>query len=89
MFGPGVSAALVASTVATVAGLAVIVAAVRPRLRGAAEPSPVAVGLLILATVAIMTITNKTLSPQYLLWLGGPMAALLLLRAGAGARARR
>ena len=27
-----------------------------------------------------MTVTNKTLSPQYLLWLGGPMAALLLLR---------
>ena len=41
---------------------------------------PDAVGLVILATVAIMTITNKTLSPQYLLWLGGPMAALLLLR---------
>ena len=34
----------------------------------------------MLATVAIMTMTNKTLSPQYLLWLGGPMAALLLLR---------
>ena len=27
-----------------------------------------------------MTITNKTLSPQYLLWLGGPMAALLAFR---------
>ncbi len=24
-----------------------------------------------------MTITNKTLSPQYILWLGGPLAALL------------
>ena len=30
-----------------------------------------------------MTVTNKTLSPQYLLWLGGPMAALLLLRRSA------
>jgi hypothetical protein len=27
-----------------------------------------------------MIVTNKTLSPQYLLWLGGPGAALLLLR---------
>ena len=27
--------------------------------------------------------TNKTLSPQYLLWLGGPGAALLVLRATA------
>ena len=29
-----------------------------------------------------MIVTNKTLSPQYLLWLGGPGAALLLLRHG-------
>jgi len=28
-------------------------------------------------------VTNKPLSPQYLLWLGGPAAALLLLRHGA------
>ena len=42
--------------------------------------TPVAIGFVIVATVAIMTITNKTLSPQYLLWLGGPMAALLVLR---------
>ena len=45
--------------------------------------SPVAVGLVVLATIAIMTVTNKTLSPQYLLWMGGPMAALLLLRSSA------
>ena len=42
--------------------------------------TPVAIGFVIVATVAIMTITNKTLSPQYLLWLGGPMAGLLVLR---------
>ena len=83
VFGPGVSAALVASTVATVAGLAVI-ALLSVRAFRAPEPSPVAIGLLILATVAIMTVTNKTLSPQYVLWLGGPMAALMLLRGGAG-----
>lgn len=86
VFGPGVSGALAASTVATVAGL-VVLALLFVRAFAAAEPSPVAVGLLILATVAIMTITNKTLSPQYVLWLGGPMAALLLLRSGAGAEA--
>ena len=27
-----------------------------------------------------MIVTNKTLSPQYLLWLGGPMATLLVFR---------
>ena len=83
VFGPGVSTALVASTVATVAGLAVI-ALLSVRAFAAREPSPVAIGLLILVTVAIMTVTNKTLSPQYVLWLGGPMTALLLLRGGAG-----
>ena len=40
--------------------------------------TPVAIGFVVVATVAIMTITNKTLSPQYLLWLGGPMAALMV-----------
>jgi hypothetical protein len=25
-----------------------------------------------------MTVTNKTLSPQYILWLGGPIAVLLV-----------
>jgi 4-amino-4-deoxy-L-arabinose transferase-like glycosyltransferase len=51
-------------------------------------PSALAVGLVILATVAIMTVTNKTLSPQYLLWMGGPMAALLLLADAGSARER-
>ena len=61
-------------------GLATIVALFVLAFR-AGEPSALAVGLIILATVAIMIVTNKTLSPQYVLWLGGPVAALLL-RAG-------
>lgn len=44
-----------------------------PRL---AESINLAVLTLILATI----IANKTLSPQYILWLGGPVAALILLR---------
>ena len=83
VFGPGVSAALVASTVATIAGL-VVIALLCVRAFRADDPSPMAIGLLILATVAIMTVTNKTLSPQYVLWLGGPMAALVLLRSRTG-----
>ncbi len=79
IFGPGVSTWLLISNVATVAGLVVLIA-LWVRAYRARDPSPVAVGLIVLATVAIMTVTNKTLSPQYLLWLGGPMAALLLLR---------
>ena len=79
IFGPGVSALLLFSNLATVAGLVVIIALYARGFRNP-QPTPVAIGLVVLATVAIMTITNKTLSPQYLLWLGGPMAALLILR---------
>ena len=43
----------------------------------------------MLATIAVTTITNKTLSPQYLLWLGGPAAVLLLSRHDEGPRWHR
>jgi hypothetical protein len=87
IFGSGVTPLLRISDVATVLGLVTILALYLRAFRNPA-PSAVAVGLVILATVAIMTITNKTLSPQYLLWLGGPMAALLLLVDGGSARER-
>jgi hypothetical protein len=84
VFGPGVAAFLTVSDVATVLGLLVTVALF---VRGFRSPEvdAVGLGLLVLATIAITTITNKTLSPQYLLWLGGPAAALLLSRGGRGA----
>jgi hypothetical protein len=79
IFGSGVQTMLTLSTLATVLGLAVILALYVRSFRNP-QPAPIAIGLVILATVAIMTITNKTLSPQYLLWMGGPMAALLILQ---------
>jgi hypothetical protein len=82
IFGPGVSPLLLLSNLATVAGLVVIVALNARAFRNP-QPTPGAIGLVVLATIAIMTISNKTLSPQYLLWLGGPMAALLILRSTA------
>jgi hypothetical protein len=78
IFGAGVKPLLLVSSLATVLGLLVIVALYVRSFRNS-DPSRVAVGLAIMATIAIMIITNKTLSPQYLLWLGGPMAALILL----------
>ena len=54
-----------------------------------AAVTAVAVALVVLATVTVVIITNKTLSPQYLLWIGGPIAALLLLRDGATPEQRR
>ena len=82
--GPGVAAWLVVSNVATVLGLVFLVLLFVRAFRSGGS-TPVAVGFLVVATVAIMIMTNKTLSPQYLLWLGGPAAALLMLRAKATA----
>jgi hypothetical protein len=79
VFGPGVGFWIGVSNVVTVVGLAVL-AVLFLRAFRAGGGTPVAVGFLVLATVAVMIVTNKTLSPQYLLWLGGPAAALLLLR---------
>jgi hypothetical protein len=79
VFGPGVGLLLTVSTVATVAGLLVI-AVLYVRAFRAGAPDAVGIGLVVLAIVAITILTNKTLSPQYLLWLGGPMAALLVLK---------
>ena len=87
IFGPGVGIWIMISNIATVAGLAMIVALVVRAFR-AGGSTPVAVGLTVLAIVAIMMVTNKTLSPQYLLWLGGPAAALLLLARSATAEER-
>ena len=88
VFGPGVPALLVVSTAATVVGLLVTAVLF---VRGFRRPEVTAVGLglLVLATIAVTTITNKTLSPQYLLWLGGPAAVLLLARGSQGPRWQR
>jgi hypothetical protein len=79
VFGPGASAWVTISNIATLLGLAMIILLTVRAFRHNGS-TPVAIGFVVLATVAIMIITNKTLSPQYLLWLGGPMATLLLFR---------
>lgn len=87
VFGPGVGPLLALSTGMTVLGLLVVVALIIRAFRHPA-PDTVAIGLLVLSMVAVTTITNKTLSPQYLLWMGGPAAALLLVRSTRDARER-
>ena len=79
IFGSGVEAWVMISNIATLFGLALIILLTIRAFRYDGS-TPVAIGFVIVAIVAIMTITNKTLSPQYLLWLGGPMAALLAFR---------
>lgn len=87
VYGPGNDILVSISTIATLAGLVVIVALCLRAFGGhrafrVAEPSMLGIGLLMIAIVSIMIITNKTFSPQYLLWLGGPVAALGVLHRG-------
>jgi hypothetical protein len=89
IFGAGVGLWQTISDVATVIGLVTIVVLWVRAFRMPGGVTPVAVALVVLATVAVVIITNKTLSPQYLLWIGGPIAALLLLRADATPDLRR
>lgn len=77
VFGPGVDVMLAIASVMTVAGgLAIIALGVRAWL--APEHGLVTASLVMTAVVAIMIVTNKTFSPQYMVWLAGPLAVLVL-----------
>jgi len=45
------------------------------------ERTPIEAGTLMIIATLIMIITNKTFSPQYMIWLGAPVAALLTISA--------
>ncbi len=93
IFGPGVDGWLRIATWASVLGYLLVAVGwlvwfarrypqalrPRPRLTDAGEPAGIAsIALFMTAVVAIVVITNKTFSPQYLIWLGAAVAALLL-----------
>jgi hypothetical protein len=87
IFGPGVGVTLSVSTVATVMAFVAIAVLVGRAYRNA-HPSVVAIGLLLLTMAALEVVTNKTFSPQYVLWLGGAMAVLLSIAAARAVNAR-
>jgi len=45
------------------------------------DRTPIEAGTLMIIATLIMIITNKTFSPQYMIWLGAPVAALLTISA--------
>jgi Glycosyltransferase family 87 len=73
--GPWVHVLINISTVATALGVLGL-GLLWNRARKLPEVSMQTLGWLFLATALILTDTNKVLSPQYILWLGGPLAAL-------------
>ncbi len=74
--GPGVAGASVFASIATGAGLLVIAwlgwRTFRLPTRGVTT-----VAVVMLAIILVMIVTNKTLSPQYIFWLGGPVCAFI------------
>jgi hypothetical protein len=74
--GPGVAEALQVASVLTLIGflLAIIIGV---RAAWSMRRTTRTVAVVMLAVILIMIDVNKTLSPQYLLWLGGPLAALV------------
>lgn len=78
--GPGESALLAVSTVATACGLVLVgLLCLRGWRRGGQLP-PVAVAWLCLTAVTVLVVTNKVFSPQYLLWLLPIVVAGLVLQ---------
>ncbi len=76
--GPGVSTALVASSVlmALVLGLAVVFAVLG--WQALRDLSAFDLTLAGAGLIAFLIVANKTFSPQYMFWLGAPLAVLLL-----------
>jgi hypothetical protein len=75
IYGPWVHGGLVAATVLTGLGLVVLAVLWWRALRGDVVTVPL-LGWMFLATALVLTVTDKALSPQYILWLGGPFAGL-------------
>ena len=78
VFGWGVHALLALTTVLTVVGIAVLGWLWWRAHRLSVVPVEVT-GWLFLATALVVTVANKALSPQYILWLGGPLTGLAAL----------
>ncbi|NLT29732.1 MAG: DUF2029 domain-containing protein [Propionibacterium sp.] len=77
VFGPLTDPLLTIATISTVLGGVFIIAlAVRSWRSPGFDLS--AAAWVMLAVTAVMIVTNKTFSPQYMLWLAGPAAVLVL-----------
>lgn len=81
IFGVGVGTSLVFTKILFLAGL-LLLGGLWLRAQALPAVSAETLAWLILATAAVMTVTNKVLSPQYVLWLGGPLAALMVRAPG-------
>ncbi|MGJ3509154.1 glycosyltransferase 87 family protein [Enemella sp. A6] len=77
VFGPLTDPMLTVATISTVLGGLFIIALTIRAWRSAGFDITAAAWVM-LAVTAVMIVTNKTFSPQYMLWLAGPAAVLVL-----------
>lgn len=80
LFGPGVNGWLVVADVLGVLGVLLGLALlVRHLTRSYQDTEAWARGVAVtmLAVIGLLIVVNKTLSPQYIVWLGGPLVALV------------
>jgi hypothetical protein len=78
--GPGTIALTDVATAATLIGGLLMLAIYIGWLRRPCR-TPIEAGALMITATLIMIVTNKTLSPQYMMWLAGPVAGLLTISA--------
>jgi len=78
--GPGTIFLTQVATAATIlGGITMLVLYIGWLMRK--DRTPIEAGTLMIIATLIMIITNKTFSPQYMIWLGAPVAALLTISA--------
>jgi hypothetical protein len=75
IYGPWVHASLAATSVLTIFGLLVLAMLWWRTGHSHVVDLPL-VGWLFFATALVITLTDKALSPQYIVWLGGTFAAM-------------
>jgi len=78
--GPGTVFLTEVASAATVLGGVVMIVLYIGWLRRR-DRTPIEAGTLMVIATLIMIITNKTFSPQYMIWLTGPVAVLLTISA--------
>lgn len=78
IYGPGVGVWSQVASMAMLVGLVGIVAGYVWWL-WSGQSSTFTACLLVIAVVLVMIVTNKTFSPQYMIWLGGPVSALIAI----------
>lgn len=79
IWGPGTNAFLLMADAATYLGYLLIIACYIRWLWPGRSQRRIEAAVLMLMVVLVIIVSNKTFSPQYIMWVGGPLAAGLAM----------